>query len=1045
MKSTVAALLTSAFLVGTASASEKLVIAPAPAWIKPVALPVEASTPDEAPVHILLSDQQVSLDHAEQTVYSRVSFRIQTPQGLPASNLTFSWRPETDTLTVHSILIRRGAQIIDVLASGQTFTVLRRETNLENATLNGVLTATLQPEGVQVGDTVEFAASVTSHDPVLKGHVEQLAGAWNELPISHAHLRMQWTSDVRPRLRSVGPLPQIKPLKAGAVTTAEIALDGITPVVPPAGAPVRYAMGRLIELTDYTSWSDVAALMAPLFETAEMLPSDGPLRGELDRIRAASSDPKTRAQAALSLVQDRVRYVALAMGAGGLVPAGATTTWSRRFGDCKGKTALLIALLRAMDVEAEPVLVNTVLGDGLDARLPMIALFDHVLVRATIAGKIYWLDGTRNGDTDLERLQTPAYGWGLPVRSSGATLLRMVPAPLTVPAQDVTIRIDASAGLASPAPATVETVLRGDAALQLKANLANLVGAARDTALRAYWKSQYDFIDIKTASATFDAAAGEQHLSLSGTAKMDWSGDSYETDSTRVGYRADFTRAAGTAANVPFAVPYPNFARTRETIILPKGQGDFRIGKDTAVDQTVAGIHYERHASITGNLYVIEKTERSLAPEFPAADAPGAQIALRALAGKVARLEQPVGYASTDADVAAAQATAPTTSEGYVGRAMIFLSRGMRAEALRDYDKAVSLDPGNVYAWANRAITRVQAKDYAGARADIAKSDAIDPRFGQTFIARGMLADDEHRPADAISAYTAALKSDPGNDYALMQRSAAYAQLGDIDHAIVDKTARITAKPDIPDLLVDRANYEADMGRSAAAEADYAAANAIKPSATSLLDHAMHRSRSDLVHRQEDIDAALRLEPGNATALSARAELSADRGDFPAAIASYTQALVTTPRDPSLLAARGVVHARSGDITLAEKDFAAVRQIADTADTNNELCWDKAIKGVTLDAAVKDCERAIALASDDSQVLDSYGFVLLRLGRHDAAIAAYDRALAADPYLPTSLYGRGVAYTRKGDTLRGKNDLAAARKITASVGATFAYYGIAVP
>jgi transglutaminase-like putative cysteine protease len=51
-----------------------------------------------------------------------------------------------------------------------------------------------------------------------------------------------------------------------------------------------------------------------------------------------------RAEAALALVQDRVRYVALAMGAGGYVPADAAETWSRRYGDCKGKTALLLVV-----------------------------------------------------------------------------------------------------------------------------------------------------------------------------------------------------------------------------------------------------------------------------------------------------------------------------------------------------------------------------------------------------------------------------------------------------------------------------------------------------------------------------------------------------------------------------------------------------------------------------------------------------------------------------------------------------------------------------
>ena len=800
---------------GTARVADKPQIAPAPSWVKPIAVPAEQAKPDDAPVRILLSDQQVSLERGKLTVYTEAAIKIQTPQGLAAGNVSFPWRPDTDTLTVHKLAIRRGDQIIDVLASGQTFTVVRREQNLENATLDGVLTANIQPEGLQVGDVVDFAVSISSSDPTMNGHAEEIAAAWNGFNVQRAHLRLQWPTSLPIHLRQAGGLPALKPVKAGGLTSVEFALDNVQPIQPPKGAPARYRLGRMIEATDFTSWAELGALMAPLYEKAATLPAQGPLRAELDRIIKASPDAKARAEAALVLVQDRVRYVALMMGVGGYVPAEAELTWSRRYGDCKGKTALLLALLHAMDIEAEPVVVNALSGDGIDARLPMVGLFNHVLIRATIGTHVYWLDGTRTGDTNLDRLSVPNFGWGLPLRPVGATLIRMLPTPAETPTRDTTIRIDATAGLTSPAPTTVETIIRGDDSIQLRANLANLAGVARENALREYWKGQYSFIDIKGVTATYDVGTGEQNLTMTGTAKLDWAGDSYETDGTRVGYRADFTRDASESKDAPFLVAYPYFERTRETILLPSGQGDFRIGKATEIDQTVAGVQYKRHATIQNNVYAIEKTERSLVPEIAADTAPAAQTALRALSEKVARVEKPMGYATTDADLAAARTNEPTTSSEYISRALVFLGRGMQAEALKDYDKATVLDPTNVYAWANRAITRVQAGDYAGARADIIKSDAIDPRFGQTFIARGMLAEAENRPADAVAAYTSALKAEPGDDYSLQHRAASYALLGDVDRALADRTARIAALRDNAYVLTDRANYEAEMGRTA--------------------------------------------------------------------------------------------------------------------------------------------------------------------------------------------------------------------------------------
>src|SRR3546814_8269245 len=98
-----------------------------------------------------------------------------------------------------------------------------------------------------------------------------------------------------------------------------------------------------------------------------------------------SSDLLDRASAALKLVQRDVRYIYVGLGNGNLTPATAEETCQRRYGDCKGKTALLMALLARLGIEAEAVLANNSGGDeGLDGQLPNPGMCDHVLVRARI-------------------------------------------------------------------------------------------------------------------------------------------------------------------------------------------------------------------------------------------------------------------------------------------------------------------------------------------------------------------------------------------------------------------------------------------------------------------------------------------------------------------------------------------------------------------------------------------------------------------------------------------------------------------------------------
>lgn len=1029
MKVLFAALIATSALTSVAYAAEKPVVGPAPAWVKPVIPPSAPPNADQTPVHILLFDQQVALEPGRQTVYSETSLKIQTPQGLAAGNISLPWRPETDVLTVHKLLIRRGDQTIDVLKSGQTFTVLRREENLDSATLDGILTANIQPEGLQVGDTLEFAASISSSDPTLKGHLEQIAGAWDGFPIGRAHLRIQWPTSLPARLRQTASLPALTPTKTGVMSTVELSLDNVEPIIPPKGAPPRYSIGRLVEVTDFGSWADLGALMAPLYEKAASIPAQGPLRSELERIKRLSPDPRVRTEAALALVQDRVRYVALAMGAGGYVPTDAEATWSRRYGDCKGKTALLLGLLHAMDIEAEPVAVSTTFGDGLDARLPMVGLFNHVLVRASVAGHSYWLDGTRTGDTSLDRLTTPNFGWGLPLLAKSAALVRIVPTPLSTPTQDISIRIDASKGISAPAPATIETIMRGDDAIGVNAALANLVGEARERALKDYWKEQYDFIDVNTASASFDQKLGELRLSMAGDAKLDWANGNYQTDGTNVGYRADFSRDAGPDKDAPFAVPYPYFTRTRETIVLPTEAGEFKLGAGMEVDQTAGGIEYRRHASIANSVFTIEKTERSVVTEFPAKDAPAEQAALRMLSDRPASVRMPAGYKYSGSDIAAVQADVPTTSSGYVGRAKVFINRGMRREALLDYDKAVELDPNNVYAWANRAITRVQAGNLAGARSDLDKAEAIDSAFIQNWIGRGMLADVERRPRDAVEAYTRALEQEPDNSYAIKHRAAAYSSLGDTQKALADLTSIVENSPDDTYAYVDRGNFFLDQREYDKAIADFDKAHLLEPSNEwPLANRGIAQVwKRDFGAAASDLDAAAKINPKNVVVFRARGMMAQHKGAWQDAIAAYTSALQLEPASGFTLSHRAEASFAAGDNEAALRDAtAAIKQKPGWIDLYLFRANVLRRQGKEVEAIAE--ATAVTTANPDSSYAHVVAANIYSAFHQDTeAMRAYDKAIALKP--EAYIYLNRSLSRPKSDVAGRQADLDAALKL----------------
>ncbi|WP_183129172.1 DUF3857 domain-containing protein [Sphingomonas sp. PP-F2F-G114-C0414] len=579
---------------------------------------------------MLLRDNQAWFDpDGVTTLYWDDATKVLTPDGLmKTANISLSWNPDTDSLAIHRVHIIRADQVIDVLKT-QHFTVLHRETNLERAAIDGRLTASLQITGLQVGDIVEIAASRRHRDPALGKHVEAV---WNFHPTTiDTRLYAQWAKTMPIQWRAMSGLPMPGQTSTGTNVTLSMTAPNLREPVLPKDAPPRFRQANALQLSDWKDWAEIATLMAPLYAKSAMLAPGSGVSAQAAKIASTTSDPVKRAEAALALVQDQVRYLFVGLNDGGYVPAAAEDTWQRRYGDCKGKTVLLLALLRALGIEAQPVFVNaTGFGDAIPRYLPAAGVFNHVLVRATIAGRVYWLDGTRMGDRHLADIQTPAFRWGLPIQSAGAALVPMMPDPPMRPLGVTTLKLDASAGVDKPVPVHAEFVVRGDGAIGMHRQLDALTPDARDRTLRAVWRKSYDYITPTTVAARFDPATGMETLTLDGAATLDWQDGALELANMQLGASVDFTREPGPDADAPFMLAFPYYEETRETIVLPdKGRG-FALDPLT-FDRTIAGLATHRKGGLVDGIVNLAVSRKGVAPEFPAKDAPAAQQQLRLL------------------------------------------------------------------------------------------------------------------------------------------------------------------------------------------------------------------------------------------------------------------------------------------------------------------------------------------------------------------------------------------------------------------------------
>jgi tetratricopeptide (TPR) repeat protein len=1045
-------------------------------WVKPAVLDVTPSKlAKDAPTAVLLRDYQVRFQPQGTAFYCEIATKAQNAQGLEAiGSVSLSWDPAIQHLIIHKLKVLRDGKEIDYLAQGPGFLTLRRETKLEAATLDGTLTAATQLEGLEVGDIVDVAYTIENADPIMKGHVQADFGL-NLGPVRRSRLRFTWPSSMKVAWRSLSHAPDLTIRTDGDWT--EATLDRLDPVdpSPPKGAPQRYLRGPELQLGNFSGWSDVSALLSKEFAEAEALAPASPLREEAKSIAARYPDAKSRAEAALALVQDKIRYVLLALDGGGLMPASVDLTWSRRFADCKGKTVVLLALLRELGIEAEPALVSVAAGDGLDQRLPLLSAFDHVLVRATIDGKVYWLDGTRTGDQSLDTIRTPPFYWALPIRPDGAALIRLEPQDFGVPATEVALTLDASAGLSAPATAHGEMLFRGDAALFIKATLDNLAPTARDAGLKDYWRQRYGFVEVSTARATFDALRQEERLVMDGTATLDWSGEGYEADGIRF-WKWDGRREPGPdAQTAPYAVAFPFFERESETILLPnKGNGFTIVGQD--VDEQVGGYHLLNRAIIAKGAFTIEGEIHSVSTELPAAEADAVANRMAELSKRSVHVKPP-WEASTPAERDAIIASTPVTADQYIRRGWALVENRRYDEAIADLDKAINLAPDSARAYSDRALAWAWKKNAEKASADADEALKLDPRDVAALHARGLAAGWRSHWEDAVKAFSEALIIQPEDIFALTWRATAYQKLLDwpdslrdcetglkIDSRnsalleckayILNRTDRhdeaaavakdlLALDPDDPGLMTRSARILHQAGKDDEARPLIDSAISLSPTVMAFDLRIAIRPFSDTEGRIADANQAAVLANRSKDSLTMLARVNYEARKYEPALQVENEVLGRFPDDVHVRAFVGVLEHALGHDAEASVMFDGARQMAGAnAGYLNDLCWMAATSNFGLTDALSDCDSALRVQPGNAAFLDSRAFVKLRLGRDQEAKADYDAALATRETSAASLMGRSIAETRLGQAEAAARDRADAIRKSARVADLFRFYGL---
>lgn len=383
--------LAGALLAGRSALAAEPLDAP-PFTLGAAALRALAPAPDEAhPVTVLLDEVTFTVDVAGrcETRY-RVVFAAATQASAESwASLEHDWAPwyEERPAIRARVLTKDGREhLLDPATIAES--LADEGENPELFSNRRVLRAPLP--AMSAGVVVEQEILVRESRPYFAAGFVRRVSLGRGVPVRRARVVID-APEALPLRTAVQP--------AGAARTARSAATGRVRHVFEAGpiaaierietgADVRQVAS--VAFSTAESWKAVAAeyerIVAAQIGDASLESLVRPLVGRADAPRAVAAK-------LLARLQRDVRYTGLEFDEASIVPRRPAETLKRRYGDCKDKAALLVAMLQTAGVPASVALLSTGFGPDVDPELPGLGVFDHAIVYVRVP-EPFWIDPT---------------------------------------------------------------------------------------------------------------------------------------------------------------------------------------------------------------------------------------------------------------------------------------------------------------------------------------------------------------------------------------------------------------------------------------------------------------------------------------------------------------------------------------------------------------------------------------------------------------------------------------------------------------------------
>lgn len=365
--------------------------------------------------YILVDDQRNLL---KKEAYVRYAMQVITPDGIQGnSDIQIDYDPSYQKLEVHEVIIYRNGKAIDKLIP-KDFKFLQKETSSDRHIYDGDISALLHLTDVQKNDIIDYSYTLKGFNPVYGDQYSGFLYHKFYTKVELFNYRVLVPEGLPLQIHDKGHTYIPDKSQLNGFDIYEWQHSGLEPISFDTNVPYWSAIYPLTSFSTFRDWKSVVDWALPLYEYSQK--EVNLIQDQLPNI----NDNIERITGIIRYVQDDIRYLGLESGMSGYLPNALLKVFNQKFGDCKDKSLLLVALLRNEGLEAYPMLVNTQWKDNIEAFSANAATFDHCVVTYTWNGEDYFVDPTISGQGgNLTDVYFPDYKKGLVLKPGNSELL----------------------------------------------------------------------------------------------------------------------------------------------------------------------------------------------------------------------------------------------------------------------------------------------------------------------------------------------------------------------------------------------------------------------------------------------------------------------------------------------------------------------------------------------------------------------------------------------------------------------------------------------